>query len=85
MTKKAIKVVYRQSFWYWLRLWATHSLRSELTIGPLRENLWPALNAGVALIEWEVSPNGFEQTLQVNVVSTALLAVHSSPIVFDCG
>jgi retinol dehydrogenase-12 len=34
-----------------------------------------ALNAGVATIEWIVSPDGFEQTLQVNVISTALLAV----------
>ncbi|KAI9284606.1 hypothetical protein BC943DRAFT_360955 [Umbelopsis sp. AD052] len=34
-----------------------------------------ALNAGVATIEWTVSPDGFEQTLQVNVISTALLAV----------
>ncbi|GAB5592685.1 hypothetical protein Unana1_07585 [Umbelopsis nana] len=34
-----------------------------------------ALNAGVATSKWEVSPDGYEQTLQVNVISTALLAV----------
>jgi NAD(P)-dependent dehydrogenase (short-subunit alcohol dehydrogenase family) len=34
-----------------------------------------ALNAGVATLDWEVSTDGFEQTLQVNVISTALLSV----------
>jgi NAD(P)-dependent dehydrogenase (short-subunit alcohol dehydrogenase family) len=34
-----------------------------------------ALNAGVATKDWELSPDGYEQTLQVNVISTALLAV----------
>jgi NAD(P)-dependent dehydrogenase (short-subunit alcohol dehydrogenase family) len=34
-----------------------------------------ALNAGVATVGWNVSPDGYEQTLQVNVISTALLAV----------
>ncbi|GAB5592686.1 hypothetical protein Unana1_07586 [Umbelopsis nana] len=42
-----------------------------------------ALNAGVAPIEWEVSPDGFEQTLQVNVVSTALLAVLLLPKLYS--
>ncbi|KAE9380757.1 NAD(P)-binding protein [Stipitochalara longipes BDJ] len=33
------------------------------------------LNAGVALASYQVSPEGYEMTLQVNVISTALLGI----------
>lgn len=37
------------------------------------------LNAGVATATWQTSPAGWEQTLQVNVLSTALLALSLLP------
>lgn len=37
------------------------------------------LNAGVGVASWRASPDGWEQTLQVNVLSTALLGLRLLP------
>ncbi|KEF58684.1 uncharacterized protein A1O9_06610 [Exophiala aquamarina CBS 119918] len=41
------------------------------------------LNAGVAVPAYNLSPNGYEMTLQVNVLSTALLAILLLPLLHE--
>ncbi|KAA8652893.1 hypothetical protein EYZ11_011212 [Aspergillus tanneri] len=38
------------------------------------------MNAGVASLEWAVTPDGWERQLQVNVLSTALLSLELLPV-----
>lgn len=38
------------------------------------------LNAGIGVTSWRFSPDGWEDTLQVNVLSTALLALQLLPV-----
>lgn len=43
------------------------------------------MNAGVATGEWKLSPDGWEQTIQVNVLSTSLLSLLLLPMLAKTG
>ncbi|KAL5339639.1 hypothetical protein BJX70DRAFT_363526 [Aspergillus crustosus] len=41
------------------------------------------MNAGLASVEWAVTKDGWERTLQVNVLSTALLSLELLPVLLE--